>query len=413
MKTLLLTLIVLLLLSLSACGGEEEATFTPAKLDLPAPTEVPASTEAPAPTEAPEPTDVPKATDTAAPTDTPAPTSTPQPTNTAAPTDTPAPTATPEPTQTPTPEPVGLSPSNPIPAGELVVAPGWEFQVLERVRGDEAWNRVLAANQFNDPPAEGAEYLMVRLRVKCLAEDEETHWVDESYFEVVGSDRVQRYNPSVVDPDPALDAELYGEGETEGWITLSVGQDEDNLILVFEEWLSFDDESLRYVALEEGAALDVPAELFDIPATDSGVERSNPVPFGETSTTENWQLQAVDVVRGDDAWNRILEANSFNDPPEEGMEYVMALVNVRYIGTENKAINIDGSFFSSTGDANVLYDAPSVVDPDPEMDIYLFPGGQYQGWVTLQAEEGETGLKLIFEPWLSFTDEEKRFLALE
>jgi hypothetical protein len=63
------------------------------------------------------------------------------------------------------------------------------------------------------------------------------------------------------------------------------------------------------------------------------------------------------------------------------------------------------------GSANVVYDRPAIVDPDPVLEAYLFPGGRYEGWATLQAAPGETGLMAVFEPMFGFGD--VRYLSLE
>lgn len=165
--------------------------------------------------------------------------------------------------------------------------------------------------------------------------------------------------------------------------------------------------------MDEGASITVAPELGDIEPTDLGTDRASPAPFGETVTTEDWQVTVLEVVRGDEAWQMVQEANQFNDPPDEGMEYVAARVNVRYISTTDKAETIGGSSFKTVGSANTLYDLPLVVDPEPALDVALFPGGEYEGWVVLQAAQGETGLTLVFEPLFDFSGKNRRFLSLE
>jgi hypothetical protein len=130
-------------------------------------------------------------------------------------------------------------------------------------------------------------------------------------------------------------------------------------------------------------------------------------------TTEDWELTILEVARGDDAWTMVQEVNQFNDPPEEGMEYVAVKLHVRYISTVDESTDIDGTYFNSTGSAGVLYDIPSVVDPEPALNAYLFPGGEAEGWVVVQVAEGETGIMLVFEPLWDFSDENKRFISLE
>ena len=72
------------------------------------------------------------------------------------PTNVPEPTDPPQPTAVPT---VGTSRSNPLTTADLIEAPNWDVEVLEVVRGEEAWSMLQAANQFNEPPADGMQYL--------------------------------------------------------------------------------------------------------------------------------------------------------------------------------------------------------------------------------------------------------------
>ena len=285
--------------------------------------------------------------------------------------------------------------------------------MLEVVRGDEAWQALQAANQFNEPPPDGWEYVLVKIWVKSTATDSEAHSIGSGDFKVTG-DRLVRYSSGwVVEPDPPLDAKLFADGETEGWTAYLVGQGEGSLIFIVDELWSFDDDRFRFIALDEGTSITVAPELHDTEPTDLGIDRASPAPFGETVTTEDWQVTVLEVVRGDGAWQMVQEANQFNDPPAEGMEYVAAKVNVRYISTTDKAETIGGSSFKAVGSANTLYDLPLVVDPEPTLDVALFPGGEYEGWVVLQAAQGETGLALVFEPLFDFSGKNRRFLSLE
>lgn len=327
----------------------------------------------------------------------------------------PEPTETPEPAATKTPLPIGLSRNNPYPRSDIVSAPNWDVQVLEVKRGEEAWKDIQAANSFNEAAPEGMEYLLVKLHVKSTYADADEHSISGCDFDLTG-DRLTRYSCSmtmVVEPEPQLEARLYTGGEAEGWSAYLVAQGESNLILEVNESLNFDENALRYIALDEGATINISPELSNINPTDSGKDRSNPASRADKIITKDWELSVIEVVRGNDAWKMVQEANQFNDSPVEGMEYIAVKIHVHYIGTEDKVENIDGSSFKTTGSANVLYDPPSVVDPDPTLDIYLYPGGEYEGWIVLQAAKDDTGIVLVFDPLLDFSGKNKRFISLE
>jgi hypothetical protein len=305
-----------------------------------------------------------------------------------------------------------MSRSQPFPYSEVASPPGWDVQVVETVRGADAWQAIKAANQFNEPAPEGMEYLLLRLHVTCTYDDSEEHQISEGDFKTTGDRYVRYSSPSIVAPEPALDATMLSSGETEGWGVYQVAQGEGNLILIHEEMFSFD-ASPSFIALEEGASVTVPSELGDIEPTDLGMDRDNPAPFGTTITTEDWEVTAIDMLRGGDAWIVVLDANQFNDPPAEGMEYILVKMRARYIGTEDDYNSISGFFFESSGENKVIYDLPSVVDPSPEFDCGLYPGGLCEGWVTMQAAVDEAGVMAIFEPPFEFGEENIRFLSLK
>lgn len=341
------------------------------------------------------------------------PTETVAPTDTPAPTNTPAPTATPEPTMTPTPPPVGIGRSNPFGVGELVTAPNWDVQVLEVIRGEDAWALITQANQFNDPPSEGNEYILVRISATSTYADDEAHRISDSDFKLTGN-RLVRYRPaSVVSPEPELDAELFAGGQAEGWAVFEVGQEESELMLIVDELFSFDDDRFRYIALEPDAAIAVDPALAAIRPTELGVSRSEPAAPGEMVTVDNWEITVLDAIRGDDAWALIQQANQFNEPPADGNTYHLVRIGVRNVSSVDEANSIDGFDFNLTGGNLIFYDNPSIVEPDPSLDYYLYPGGMAEGWIAMESGAEETGLMLVFEPAFSFSDEDVRYLAID
>jgi hypothetical protein len=286
---------------------------------------------------------------------------------------------------------------------------------MEIKRGEEAWKAIQAANPFNEAAPNGMEFLLVKLHVKSTYTDSDTHSISSCDFDVTG-DHFIKYTCGmaiVVEPEPKLDAKLYGGGESEGWAAYAVGQGEKNLELVFNEMMNFDSNAIRYIALDEGASISVSPDLAKIKKSDLGMVKNNPAARSEKLITDDWEISLIEVVRGDEAWTMVQKANQFNDPPAEGMEYIAVKIHARYIGTTDEAENIDGSSFNTTGSANVLYDLPTVVDPDPSLDISLYPGGEYEGWAVLQAAKGETGVLLVFKPLLDLFGNNQGFISLE
>lgn len=109
---------------------------------------------------------------------------------------------------------------------------------------------VLAANQFNDPPADGFEYVAIKVYVHNIGTKDEATDINKYSFNTTGSAGILHDVPSVVEPEPALSVSLYPGGEFEGWIIMLAAVNETDLILIFEPWLDFGGNNNRYLSLD-------------------------------------------------------------------------------------------------------------------------------------------------------------------
>ena len=76
-----------------------------------------------------------------------------------------------------------------------------------------------------------------------------------------------------------------------------------------------------------------------------GLSRSNPYPKTEIVTAPNWDIQVLDMVRGDAAWQAIQAANQFNDPAPEGMEYLLVKIHAKCTYADSDTHTIGGGDF--------------------------------------------------------------------
>ena len=306
-------------------------------------------------------------------------------------------------------------PPAPAAMGEDVRGATWGASVLEVVRGDAALEILTEANSFNEPPADGHEYVLVRLRGHNLSREDTFGNMWEADFKVTGNENVLYFfyaRPSLVEPTPDFDFYLFPGGSGEGYMAFQVRVEDTGLMLRHEPFAIFGDEDIRYLALEDGAGVTAPAEPLAA-ATDVGVELDSPAPLGTTIINGLFEITVLEVVRGDDALAMAIEANQFNNEPDEGMEFVQVRIRVRNVGTEDAPLDVDGFSFNTVGDRGEIWDVPPIVYPLPELDTNLFPGGSFEGWVTFQARAGEGSLVLIYEEFFSFSDDNTRYLALE
>lgn len=106
--------------------------------------------------------------------------------------------------------------------------------------------------------------------------------------------------------------------------------------------------------------------------------RENPIPIGQKAQVgPNWEVTILEIVP--DAWSIIEAENMFNEPPEEGYQYVMAKVQFSYIGEESGTPWLDLSLRYLGSDGNSYSEGVGVV-PKPFYDIgEQFPGATAEG----------------------------------
>ena len=163
----------------------------------------------------------------------------------ATPTPTPVPTpgATPTPTPSPTPTALGTQ-QQPVPFGTTFtflnsVTDHWEFTVLEAT--PNATSEILNHNQFNDPPASGNQFYMVKVRAKYLGTGSERF--RDTRLKTLGDGAVVYAGFGVwcgVIPDSLPEPELFTNGQVEGnrcWEVAS--SDADSLVLFVEPYSSY------------------------------------------------------------------------------------------------------------------------------------------------------------------------------
>ena len=125
----------------------------------------------------------------------------------------------------------------------------WEVWVNDAIRGEEALVRLQEANQFNEAPSEGMEYILVNVGLRNVEPNSGSDFASEiSMFNSTGSQNTVYDIPSIVEPEPDMSWNVYAGGEVSGWMTVVVAQGETNVSLVFAPGFLEDD--TRYLALE-------------------------------------------------------------------------------------------------------------------------------------------------------------------
>ena len=131
--------------------------------------------------------------------------------------------------------------SNPLPFGETITVKEniyddsfnayesfLEITLLETIRGAEAWTIIEKENMYNEPAADGFEYVLVKVRgfLKESATDDDSLYFSNMSFNFVSNDGEVYEWVSAVVPNE-LSKELYNGGTGEGYIAnqVKVGDD--------------------------------------------------------------------------------------------------------------------------------------------------------------------------------------------
>ncbi len=131
----------------------------------------------------------------------------------------------------------------------------------------------------------------------------------------------------------------------------------------------------------------------------------NPASITETlvieSITGKWEITVLEYERGDTATKKVLSANMFNTKPENGYEYLLVKVRVKY--AEGKDSQYMGSFKVYVDREG--FDPELIVWPEGMKDLDLFkellPGGQTEGWLAFIVPKNKEALlayEIMFEP---------------
>jgi hypothetical protein len=141
-------------------------------------------------------------------------------------------------------QPLGTR-DNPLPPGTVIELADWQLTISE-VTAD-ATDLVMAENEFNDPPADGRQFLVFRVEATYEGDDSGNPWLDFSWA-VVGAGGNTFGGGSMDDycgviPSPLDDAgEAFPGASVEGNVCFAVASDQvEGATIRVEETLSFDD----------------------------------------------------------------------------------------------------------------------------------------------------------------------------
>jgi hypothetical protein len=143
---------------------------------------------------------------------------------------------------------------DPIPMGTPVdLGDGWQVTVLSVL--PDATNAVLQENQFNDPPAQGNQFFLARVRFAYLGEGSASPNANFR-LRAVGPESIGYStfeNSAGVIPDEIANSELFTGGSVEGNVGWEIKSSDASSLVMYDSPLFGDNTNRIYIALHGGA----------------------------------------------------------------------------------------------------------------------------------------------------------------
>lgn len=309
---------------------------------------------------------------------------------------------------------LGFTRANPYPPGTKVSLPGWEVQVLEFLRGEAALQVINTEQWQANPAPAGSEYVLAKVFLRCTSFDDQAHSLGISEMSITGSSFALYGDRLDGKPAPEfLYEDMYTAEVVEGWVDAILPVNEENPILVVNLLRNEPEkQALRFFALEEGAAITLPAALAELPPNELGVENDNPVPFGQAAISADWQVTVLESIRGAQA-AAILQPEEALDP---ALEYLLVKLKLTYRSSTDLPTGVNIGFYGdfhifdpSTG--NRFEQLRSTRPPKPSDRNWLggayLPGAEMEGWVPLTISAGDPAP--ILEVYLRGSEPTQRY----
>ena len=104
------------------------------------------------------------------------------------------------------------------------------------------------------------------------------------------------------------------------------------------------------------------------------------------------RVTVIELIRGNEAWTMIEEANISNDPPSSGFEYVLVKIKFEYLSgpTIDTTFDLSTYTFDVVSGEGYVYEITVIIAPDPTIDAELYFGASHEGWAGYQIYTNDT-----------------------
>ncbi len=314
----------------------------------------------------------------------------------------------------------GQSRRNPIPMGKQISIPGWDIEVREFLRGADALNVINTKDWQADTLPEGQEYAVAKIFLRCTSADDNAHSLGIAELSMTGSSNLTYGDTMDSWPQPEfLFEDMYTAEAVEGWIDTIIPTNEQNLMVVLDVSES-DNRYVRYFALEVGASISLPKELSDIKPNDLGAKFDNSAQPGQEVVTTDWAITVLNSIRGQEAGTILETENPGYSPPDDGMEYLLLLVKIRYINKNDIPASIGSEIFYAVDETGYMISGRFIFTPRQSdrtwISSRLLPGAEVEGWVAVTIPKGSAQPIIAFDPDRNVhdsPDQNIRYLTIE
>lgn len=306
-----------------------------------------------------------------------------------------------------------------VPYGQVGTAGPWQMQVTGVQTGDEAVAAVTAASPSNVPPAEGDQFVVVKLSVTNTGD--RPHRLDAADFGLAGVGWTRRAG-GLVAPDPALTGVVEPGATLSGHVALTGPADASALVLLYDSITLSGTWADAAFALSDGATIAGAAGMGA--ATEAGSDVGAPVAIKDAVATDDWQVSVVEVVIGDPVYDLYpdsdyrttalgrSQAGDLGDADDDGAAgWVAVRVSVTYTGDRATGAYLSAEAFTlAQSDGAPLPNGLFLTAPDPEAEGWYAPGQAREGWVVFEIQVDWDTDAMRFEAHR--TDADVRYLLI-
>ena len=111
---------------------------------------------------------------------------------------------------------------------------------------------------------------------------------------------------------------------------------------------------------------------------------------------KNADISVTEIIRGEQAYNMMLEWNQFNSPPEEGYEFILAKVKFNLLSSKDRLSLRKFDFEAISNEGRDYPMVSGVIDDVKSISTDIYSGASHEGYALLQV------LKSDDKPLLTF-----------